>query len=412
MTPAPGDLIKDPNAAELDLVAAYDAFEDDPRRERAFTAFAANGLPHRRMEAFKWTDFKARLKTLNGGAGARPDPFSEIEGHSIVFRNGRADGLEDLPEGLRALAKTDGQSFAAAEDVPLGAMTAALTPETIMVEVTEQVRSPLKLIYVNSGDAGFARIVFLVRKGASVDIVESQLGGAGLNASLSSFSVQSGGRVTRTMIQPSGAPGEAMAITADIHLSAEAEYVQTVLAFGGQVARIETRLVHEEDAARATLNAAYLAGQDAHIDFTSHVRHGARACVTEQRTKGAVMNGGEGVFQGKFHVPRNVGQQTDADMQHNALLLEDGAVVNAKPELEIYADDVACAHGNTCGALDDEALFYMRQRGIPELAAKALLTEAFIAEALETAYGPALEIMTDTARSWLQAAATETLQAG
>ncbi|MEO1473901.1 MAG: SufD family Fe-S cluster assembly protein, partial [Pseudomonadota bacterium] len=91
--------------------------------------------------------------------------------------------------------------------------------------------------------------------------------------------------------------------------------------------------------------------------------------------------------------------------QHNALLLEDGAVVNAKPELEIYADDVACAHGNTCGALDDEALFYMRARGIPEFAAKALLTEAFIAEALETAYEPAIEILSETARAWLKQAA-------
>ncbi|MEO1406372.1 MAG: SufD family Fe-S cluster assembly protein [Pseudomonadota bacterium] len=400
------DLIKDPTAAELALVAAYGSLEEDPRRERAFSAFAANGLPHRRMEAFKWTDFKARLKSLNGGTGARPDPFSEIEGHNIVFRNGRADGLNDLPDGLRAFTKTDGQSFAAAEDVPLGAMTAALTPETIMVEVTDRVTTPLKLIYVNSGEAAFARIVFVVREGASVDVLESHLGGASLNAALASFGVQKSGRVTRTLIQPT-ASKEATSITAEVHLGGEAEYIQTALAFGGDVTRIETRLVHQENEAHATLNAAYLAGKDMHIDFTSHVRHGARACVTEQRTKGAVMNGGEGVFQGKFHVPRNVGQSTDADMQHNALLLEDGAVVNAKPELEIYADDVACAHGNTCGALDDEALFYMRARGIPELAAKALLTEAFIAEALETAYEPALEVMAETARSWLQNAAME-----
>ncbi|MEM7006316.1 MAG: SufD family Fe-S cluster assembly protein [Pseudomonadota bacterium] len=400
------DLIKDPSAAELALIAAYGSLEEDPRRERAFTAFAANGLPHRRMEAFKWTDFKARLKSLTGGTGARPDPFAELEGHSIVFRNGRADGLDDLPDGLRAFTKTDGQSFAAAEDVPLGAMTAALTPETIMVEVTEKVTTPLKLVYVNSGDASFARIVFVVREGASINVLESQLGGASLNASLASFGIQAGGRVTRTFIQPA-AMDEATAITAEVHLGGKAEYVQTALAFGGAVTRIETRLVHQEDEAHATLNAAYLSGKDIHVDFTSHVRHGARACTTEQRTKGAVMNGGEGVFQGKFHVPRNVGQLTDADMQHNALLLEDGAVVNAKPELEIYADDVACAHGNTCGALDDEALFYMRARGIPELAAKALLTEAFIAEALESAYEPALEIMSETARTWLQNAAME-----
>ena len=97
----------------------------------------------------------------------------------------------------------------------------------------------------------------------------------------------------------------------------------------------------------------------------------------------------------------NVGQQTDADMQHNALLLEEGAVVNAKPELEIYADDVECAHGNTCGALDPEQLFYLRQRGIPEAQAKAMLTEAFVAEALETGFEGADEIMLEAARGWL-----------
>jgi Fe-S cluster assembly protein SufD len=113
-----------------------------------------------------------------------------------------------------------------------------------------------------------------------------------------------------------------------------------------------------------------------------------------------VLDGGRGVYQGKFFVPRNVGQKTDADMQHNALLLEDGAEVFAKPELEIYADDVECAHGNTSGALDTNQMFYMRQRGIAEEEARALLTEAFIAEALEEA-GELEEILREQARAWL-----------
>ncbi|MEL7284493.1 MAG: SufD family Fe-S cluster assembly protein, partial [Pseudomonadota bacterium] len=94
----------------------------------------------------------------------------------------------------------------------------------------------------------------------------------------------------------------------------------------------------------------------------------------------------------------------DADMQHQALLLEDGAVVFAKPELEIYADDVECAHGNTSGALDPNQLFYLRQRGIPETQARALLTEAFIAEALEDASESVQEAMLDTARDFLRGA--------
>ena len=101
-------------------------------------------------------------------------------------------------------------------------------------------------------------------------------------------------------------------------------------------------------------------------------------------------------------MPRKVGQRTDAAMQHHALLLEDGAEVFAKPELEIYADDVECAHGNTCGALDGDQLFYLRQRGIPETEAKALLTQAFVAEALESAPDPVAEILRAAAEAWLK----------
>ena len=113
-----------------------------------------------------------------------------------------------------------------------------------------------------------------------------------------------------------------------------------------------------------------------------------------------MLDGGRGVFQGKFIVPRNSGQQSDASMQHNALLLEEGAEVFAKPELEILADDVQCAHGNTSGALDANQLFYLRQRGIPLEKARALLTEAFIAEALETA-GEHEDVLRAEASKWL-----------
>ena len=87
------------------------------------------------------------------------------------------------------------------------------------------------------------------------------------------------------------------------------------------------------------------------------------------------------LFQGRFKVER-AAQKTDAKMEHNALLLEDGAEVFAKPELEIYADDVQCAHGNTAGQLDEAAIFYLRQRGLPEIEARAMITRAFLIEAL------------------------------
>ena len=241
----------------------------------------------------------------------------------------------------------------------------------------------------------------VIRENAELNLVESHLGGASLNSALFEFDIKPGAKLSRTVYQAAG-KDQAQGVTATATLGGTAALDQTILALGAKVSRIETQLVHDGEGASAILNAAYLAGPGYHVDLTSVVRHADRACETRQIAKGAVRDGGRGVFQGRFVVPRIVGQQTSAEMQHQALLLEDGAEVFAKPELEIYADDVECAHGNTSGQLDETALFYMRQRGIPEAEARALLTEAFIAEAFEAAddmlAGPLLE----TARAWLK----------
>ena len=317
------------------------------------------------------------------------------------------DYPKDLPDGLRMLAKPEAQALGAAEEVPLAALASALagskdSPATLLLDVRGMDLPRLHFQIAGEGEGCFARISILVREGAALEMSESYLGGTGLTSAAVEFDVQKGARVSRTVYQ-CGSSEEAIAATALVNLDAESEYSQTTLSFGAKLARMETRLVHRETGAKATLNAAYLVGNGLHADITTNVRHGANSCVTRQLTKGAVTDGGTGVFQGKFHVPRNAGQYTDADMQHQALLLEEGATVFAKPELEIYADDVECAHGNTCGALDETQLFYMRQRGIPEKEARALLTEAFIAEALDSA-GDLADVLRAEAQAWLASA--------
>ncbi len=401
--------IPNANAAELELIARYAMLPEDPRRERSFSAFSETGLPHRRMEAWKWTDFKAALTSLEGSPSeATSDPFEAIEACPVRVSAGTVTLPTAWPKGVNVFEKTEAQAFGAAEHMPLGALTSALCGQkggidTLMIEVTEPVETPLHFVFASdSAEASFARVTLLVRPGASINVVESHLGGAGLSSFLIDIGVQAGGRATRTVFQAGGAD-EAQAVTADIHLHEGAVFEQTTLAFGAKVSRLETRLTHRETGASATLNAVYLASAGRHVDITTHVRHGAHACTTKQLTKGAVQDGGVGVFQGKFLVPRDVGQKTDADMQHHALLLENGAEVNAKPELEIYADDVECAHGNTCGALDADQLFYMRQRGIPEGKARALLTQAFIAEALADTDEPLKGSLETEASAWLGA---------
>lgn len=406
MTTALRDFIKNPTTAELELVARYAMQPEDGRRERAFLAFAETGLPHRRMEAWNWSDFKAALKALETPASASANDPVPHDG-ALVFRFAPT-GFEQpktLPEGVRILTQPTTQALSGAEDVPLGALAAALAgggarPSTLVIEITSSDLPRLHFVFDGAGEASFVRIIFLVKPGVSLTMTESYLGGAGFTAALLEFNLEDGARLNRTIYQRGGTD-EALAVTGLINLAANSAAVQTTLAFGAKVARMETRAVHQGSGAKLTLNAAYLSGKGLHVDITTHVRHGAPGCVTRQLTKGAVVDGGTGVFQGKFFVPRKTGQHTDADMQHQALLLEDGAVVFAKPELEIYADDVECAHGNTCGALDDAQMFYLRQRGIPETQARAMLTEAFIAEALSTADDSVHDVLLVEAQNWL-----------
>ncbi|MEM7329384.1 MAG: SufD family Fe-S cluster assembly protein [Pseudomonadota bacterium] len=398
---------RNPGPVELELIARYAMLPESGQRERAFSAFAETGLPHRRMEAWRWTDFKAAIRSIEAPeTPGQSVPLPSGDCPVIAFSGTKTELPTALPPGIQLHSRTDAQALGNAEEVPLGALTAALAGrvgglDTLIIEVTEKTETPLHIITRSDRDeTNFARVAVIVRPGASLDLVESHLGGAGFSSFLIEIGMQDGGHVRRTVLQKASAD-EAQAVTAIVSLGDKSEYTQTALSFGAHVARLETRLTHQESGSHATLNGAYLCADGFHSDFTSHVRHGAPSSVTRQVTKGAVLDGGTGVFQGKFHVPRTVGQHTDADMQHQALLLEDGAQVFAKPELEIYADDVECAHGNTSGALDPNQLFYMRQRGIPETQAKALLTEAFIAEALESANEGVHDALLEAARTFL-----------
>lgn len=396
-----------PSPAELELIARYAILPENGQRERAFDAFSKTGLPHRRMEAWKWSDFRVALAAVEAPeTGVQFDPLA-AEGAVVVELSVGGTVLpETLPEGLKLHPREETQALGNAENIPLGAMTAALAGrlgglDTLIIEVTGEVATPLHIVCKGDRDeTNFARVAVVVRPGASLDLIESHVGGAGFSSFLVEIGMQEGGHVRRTILQR-GSADEVQAVTGVVTLGEKSRYTQTALAFGAKVARLETRVTHQESGSHAELNAAYLCADGHHADITSHVRHGAPSSVTRQVTKGAVLDGGTGVFQGKFHVPRTVGQFTDADMQHQALLLEDGAQVFAKPELEIYADDVECAHGNTSGALDENQLFYLRQRGIPLVQARAMLTEAFIAEALEEASDSVRDALLDAARSFL-----------
>lgn len=205
-----------------------------------------------------------------------------------------------------------------------------------------------------------------------------RLEGDALEARAVRFHVEPGAMLTRVVVQ--GGAGVPLSY-AEVQLAAGARFRQFVLAEGARLARIETHVDVEGEGAEVELNGVYLAGPGRHADLTSRITHHVPNGKTSQLIKGAARARGRGVFQGKILVARGA-QKTDARQGHHALLLEEGAEVYAKPELEIYADDVSCAHGNTAGALSAEQLFYLRARGIPQQQARALLVEAFLGEAV------------------------------
>lgn len=402
--------LSNPTIAEKKLFDRCRAMRATNSRTSAFGLFAETGLPHRRMEQWKWTDIRAALTNLETPSIDLAKQTVEVpEGACVLIFDGVAWKLpETLPEGVSAHRQSDATPLKTIEGLPLGQLTASMTGQDsssdfVSIEISGKVEQPIFLDFASApAETAFARLAFNILPDCSVRLIEAHSGNAAFSSTLIEFRVQNGASVDRTFVQRAST-AQSVGITATAVLEEKASFVQTALGFGGKACRVETHVRFEGAEAHAELNSAYLAGDDHHIDFTSHVTHAAPSCTTRQLTKGAVSKGGRGVFQGKFLVPRSIGQFTDADMQHQALLLEDGAEVFAKPELEIYADDVECAHGNTSGQLDEAALFYMRQRGIPAVEARALLTEAFIVEALQTAHEAVRDQMIDEARNFLRA---------
>lgn len=210
------------------------------------------------------------------------------------------------------------------------------------------------------------------------ELVIERFDEAGLDARADKYVVAPGATLTRIVFQTgAGVPLSHVSV----RLEKGAGFQQFVFALGGKLARVETHVDAGGENNAVALNGIYLVGARRHADLTSTITHGATGGVTRQLIKGVARKAGRGVFQGRIVVERGA-QKTDARQHHQALLLEEGAEAFAKPELMIHADDVSCAHGNSVGALDEAALFYMRARGLPEIEARALLTEAFLAEAI------------------------------
>ena len=322
-------------------------------------------LPGKRDEDWRWTDLRGLIRQAPEPSGEIAPaslgvgPFDALAEDVIVVANGRGAAHIGVEPGetkvvaLRVVSRGDGAHAA-------------------RVSVDVETGGRLVLLETYEGDAGG----YLGQVGLLISVAE--------NAS-----------IERIVLASDGAEGVTVS-EAQVELAPGSAFAQTVLTGGARRQRLQTTVRHPGGHAALRLDGVYLLADKRHADLTTVVTHVAVDGTTEQLTKGVVRDQARGVFQGKIVVAEGA-DHTDARMGHHALILSDRAEVDAKPELEIYADDVSCAHGNTVGALDDEALFYARQRGIPEPEARAMLTEAFIGEVVDRIVH---EPTRDIARAW------------
>jgi Fe-S cluster assembly protein SufD len=306
-------------------------------------------LPSRRDEDWRWTDLRGLIRKLPPPsepftAGVGDGPFDTLAADRRVIVNGR--GAEP-------------------------------------VEVARDSTAAVAVRFVSRG-AGvhIARLSITLGVNARLLLLESyESDGASLSEAALNITLGVGATVERVVLAQDDA--EAVNVSqAEVTLATRAGFAQTIITSGARRQRLETRVLHPGGHASLRLDGVYLLTDKRHCDQTTVVTHAGTDGLTAQLTKGVVRDQARGVFQGRIVVEEGA-DRTDARMGHHALILSDRAEVDAKPELEIYADDVACAHGNTVGALDEDALFYARQRGMPEAEARALLTEAFIGEVVD-----------------------------
>ncbi len=305
-------------------------------------------LPSRRDEDWRWSDLRGLVRTM-------PGLSSGFDGEIPA---GRFAGLVDEDHVL-----VNGGEL------------------TLTIGAGQSRTLGLRLISRGEGRHS-TRVSINLEAGAQLALLETQdSDGASLVQNTLTIEMAVGAKLERVLL----VDDHAMAINVGqttVSLAPGADYGQSVLTSGARRQRLETHVSHPGGEAQLRLDGAYLLAGKAHSDQTTVVTHTGLDGATRQLTKGVARDQARAVFQGRIVVTEGA-DRTDARMAHHALLLSDQAEVDSKPELEIYADDVACAHGNTVGAMDEDALFYACQRGIPESLARAMLAEAFIGEVLD-----------------------------
>jgi len=432
-------LMKTP--AETALVQAFESAKtllpgNVESRSQAFELFTQRGLPHRRVEEFKYTDLRAVLREIAPFASVpsadeakaalqTAKALAGVEALQVPFVNGHfvqdAVNLSTLPDGVEIVplagALASGHDWLArlspvkwASENPIYQLNTSFMADGVMIRVTGAVEMPVHLRFVTASGSAVAtatRILVLVEEGASVTLLESHESTDGANHQPNDVvELIAGDRTNVQHVRINAEGDKALALsTLALKIGGEALFNSINVVAGAATSRHQVFAVLAGENTNLRVNGATMLKASQHGDSTLVVEHAAPNCESRELFKTVIDNEATGVFQGKIIVPHHA-QKTDGRMMSAALLLEEGGSMNNKPELEIFADDVQCAHGATCGQLDEDLLFYLMARGLPKKEAESLLVQAFLGEAVEFVENEgAREALIGTVEGWLKARA-------
>jgi Fe-S cluster assembly protein SufD len=430
MTTAPSDIFA---SARGRLPGAGEVAE---KRQQAFDAYASIGLPHRRIEDWKYTDLRMLMREVlplaaTPDAAALARAKAALTGHEMAgaVRLVLVDGiyspeLSDVAgldagvrvQTVREVLENGGNEVRAdllntnISDNAMISLNAAMMTDGVLVTVAEQaaVSKPIQIVHVatRSAAGAYTRSFLRLGKGARATLVENFVGAEDAKTYQANDAViiWIGERAelehVRLMVDAADA---ANISTAVFTIGAHARLNTFNMTSGGQVSRYQGYVTFVGEGAHVATNGVNLLNGRQHADTTLFLDHAVPNCASREIFRAVVDDRGHSVFQGRIIV-RPKAQKTDAKMMTRALLLSDEAEVDNKPELEIFADDVTCGHGATTGALDDSLLFYLRARGLSDKEAQALLIQAFVGEAIESIADDNLrELAISAAQRWLAA---------
>ena len=405
-------------------------------REEAFRFFEAAGLPSRRVEAFKYTDLRAAMKeaappaeapSAQAAEAARASAtgFSGIEAARLTIVNGHLihalSDLDRLPEGVTVTPLNDAMTrgdprlkllapVEQARENPIYQLNTAFLADGALISVAAGAKPlrPVHLRFVGAGSEGFStatRVLVELGDGAEFFLLESHEGPDGVayqpNDALD-VRVGKGAAFRHARLNREGNAAIALS-TISVRLD-DAARLETVNLVTGAVLSRHQIYMHVAGAnVNAVVNGAAMLGDGQLADSTLLADHAAVGGVGREMFKTVIDGSATGVFQGKIIV-RQAAQKTDGKMKSDCLLLTDDGQMMNKPELEIFADDVACGHGATCGAPDEDLLFYLMARGLPKPVAESLLVQAFVGEAIESVtHEGARDALIGEIEAWLAA---------